>query len=125
MASSTSESSQENSSDTESDLTVTSAPEASNPLRNRTRSKSDKSQKLKQAKRGFSQKDLPAKLKKSSCQNSVALGLSGQDIDYKDLTFIFGGVLQVPDLKLHSSDEDENLLTNCDCVGNFTFCSSF
>ncbi|GBN95779.1 hypothetical protein AVEN_200055-1, partial [Araneus ventricosus] len=78
------------------------------------RSKSEKSQKLKQAKRGLSQKDLPAKLKKSAHHNSVALGLADKGIAHKDLPSIFGGVPQVPDLKLHPSDEDEDLQMNCD-----------
>ncbi|GBN34720.1 hypothetical protein AVEN_209367-1 [Araneus ventricosus] len=98
-ANSTSESSEGNSSDTDSDITVTSAPEASNIQKNRARSKSEKSQKLKQAKRGLSQKDLPAKLKKSAHQNSVALGLADRGIAHKDLPSIFGGVPQVPDFK--------------------------
>ncbi|GBN38817.1 hypothetical protein AVEN_173375-1, partial [Araneus ventricosus] len=110
----TSESSEGNSSDTDSDITVTSAPEASNTQKNRARSKSEKSQKLKQAKRGLSQKDLPAKLKKSAHHNSVALGLADKGIAHKDLPSIFGGVPQVPDLKLHPSDEDEDLQMNCD-----------
>ncbi|GBM44930.1 hypothetical protein AVEN_157219-1, partial [Araneus ventricosus] len=113
-ANSNSESSEENSSDTDSDLTVTSAPEVSNTHKNRARSKSEKSQKLKQAKRGLSQKDLPAKLKKSAHHNSVALGLADQGIVHKDLPSLFGGVPQVPDLKLHPSDEDEDLQMNCD-----------
>ncbi|GBN62913.1 hypothetical protein AVEN_213281-1 [Araneus ventricosus] len=74
------------------DLTVTSSPEVSNTQKNRARSKSEKSQKLKQAKRGLSQKDLPAKLKKSAHQNSVALGLADRGIVHKDLPSIFGGV---------------------------------
>ncbi|GBN34738.1 hypothetical protein AVEN_31442-1 [Araneus ventricosus] len=113
-ANSNSESSEENSSDTDSDLTVTSAPEVSNTQKTRARSKSEKSQKLKQAKRGLSQKDLPAKLKKSAHHNSVALGLADRGIVHKDLPSIFGGVPQVPDLKLHPSDEDEDLQMNCD-----------
>ncbi|GBL91056.1 hypothetical protein AVEN_184437-1 [Araneus ventricosus] len=83
-ANSTSESSEETSSDTDSDLTVTSAPE----------------------------KDLPTKLKKSAHHNSVALGLADRGIVQKDLPSVFGGVPQVPDLKLHPSDED--LQMNCD-----------
>ncbi|GBN97860.1 hypothetical protein AVEN_94085-1 [Araneus ventricosus] len=113
-ANSTSESSEGNSSDTDSDITVTSAPEASNTQKNRARSKSEKSQKLKQAKRGLSQKDLPAKLKQSAHHNSVALGLADKGIAHKDLPSIFGGVPKVPDLKLHPSDEDEDLQMNCD-----------
>ncbi|GBN18771.1 hypothetical protein AVEN_39700-1 [Araneus ventricosus] len=77
-ANSTSNSSEETSSDTDTDLTIASAPEASNIQKNRARSKSEKSQKLKQAKRGLSQKDLPAKLKKSAHQNSVSLGLANR-----------------------------------------------
>ncbi|GBM42979.1 hypothetical protein AVEN_184712-1 [Araneus ventricosus] len=53
-----SDSSRGNSSDSESELSVTSAPEASNPQKNRARSKSEKLQKLKQAKRGLSQISL-------------------------------------------------------------------
>ncbi|GBN91120.1 hypothetical protein AVEN_181468-1, partial [Araneus ventricosus] len=113
-ANSTSESSEGNSSDTDSDITVTSAPEESNTQKNRARSKSEKSQKLKQAKRLLSQKDLPAKLKKSAHHNSVALGLADKGIAHKDLPSIFGGVPQVLDLKLHPSDEDEDLQMNCD-----------
>ncbi|GBN72073.1 hypothetical protein AVEN_19982-1 [Araneus ventricosus] len=56
---------------------------------------------------GFKLKDLPAKLKKSSHHNSVALGLAERGIVHKDLPSIFCGVPQVPDLKLHPSDEDE------------------
>ncbi|GBN45769.1 hypothetical protein AVEN_159944-1 [Araneus ventricosus] len=59
------QSSEETSSDTDTDLTIASAPEASHTQKNRARSKSEKSQKLKQAKHGLSQKDLPAKLKKN------------------------------------------------------------
>ncbi|GBL79202.1 hypothetical protein AVEN_92435-1 [Araneus ventricosus] len=114
MANSNSDSSEETSSDTDSDLSVTSAPEVSNHQKNRARSQSEKSQKLKQAKRGLSQKDLPVKLKKSAHQNSVALGLPDRGIVHKDLPSIFGGVPQVPDLKLHPSDEDEDLQMNCD-----------
>ncbi|GBN65923.1 hypothetical protein AVEN_168017-1, partial [Araneus ventricosus] len=102
-ANSTSNSSEETSSDTDTDLTIASAPEASNIQKNRARSKSEKSQKLKQAKRGLSQKDLPVKLKKSAHHNSVALGLADRGIAHKDLLSIFGGVPQVPDLKLHPS----------------------
>ncbi|GBN70447.1 hypothetical protein AVEN_129999-1 [Araneus ventricosus] len=91
-ANSNSESSEENSSDTDSDFTVTSAPEVSNTQKNRARSKSEKSQKLKQAKRGLSQKDLPGKLKKSGHHNSVTLGLADRGIAHKDLPAIFGGV---------------------------------
>ncbi|GBM00622.1 hypothetical protein AVEN_77414-1 [Araneus ventricosus] len=96
-------------------ITVTSAPEVSNAQKNRARSKCEKSQKLK-AKRGLSRKDLPAKLKKSVHHNSVALGLADRGIVHKDLPSIFGGVPQVPDLKLHPSDEDEDddLQMNCD-----------
>ncbi|GBL78442.1 putative RNA-directed DNA polymerase from transposon X-element [Araneus ventricosus] len=108
------DSSRGNSSDTESDLSVTSAPEVSNTQKNRAKSKSEKSQKLKQAKRGLSQKDLPTKLKKSAHHNSVALGLADRGIVHKDLPSIFGGVPQVPDLKLHPSDEDEDLQMTCD-----------
>ncbi|GBN39664.1 hypothetical protein AVEN_114666-1 [Araneus ventricosus] len=81
---STSDASDGNSSDTDSDLTVTSAPDASSVgqissvllLFNRARSKSEQSQKLKQDKRGLSQMDIPSKLKKSAHQNSVSLGLA-------------------------------------------------
>ncbi|GBN73570.1 hypothetical protein AVEN_38899-1, partial [Araneus ventricosus] len=109
-------------SDTDSDLSVTSAPEVSNPQKNRARSQSEKSQKLKQAKRGLCQKDLPVKLKKSAHQNSVALGLADKGIVHKDLSSIFGGVPQVPDLKLHPSDEDEDLQMNCDVSVTPTVC---
>ncbi|GBL98396.1 hypothetical protein AVEN_187734-1 [Araneus ventricosus] len=111
---STSDASDGNSSDTDSDLTVTSAPEVSSAHKSKARSKSEQSQKLKQAKRGLSQKDLPAKLKKSAHQNSVSLGLADRGIVHKDLPSIFVGVPQVPDLKLHPSDEDEDLQMNCD-----------
>ncbi|GBM78570.1 hypothetical protein AVEN_115852-1 [Araneus ventricosus] len=113
-ANSTSDSSEETSSDTDTDLTIASAPEASNTQKNRARSKSERSQKLKQAKRGLSQKDLPAKLKKSAHHNSVALGLADRGIAHKDLPSIFGGVPQVPDLQLHPSEEDEDLQMNCE-----------
>ncbi|GBN35890.1 putative RNA-directed DNA polymerase from transposon X-element, partial [Araneus ventricosus] len=109
-----SDSSRGNSSDSESDISVTSAPEASNPQKNKARSKSEKLHKLKQAKRGLSQKDLRAKLKKSAHKNSVALGLADRGIVHKDLPSIFGGVPQVPDLQLHPSEEDEDLQMNCD-----------
>ncbi|GBN62979.1 hypothetical protein AVEN_125268-1 [Araneus ventricosus] len=109
-------------SDTDSDLSVTSAPEISNHQKNRARSQSEKSQKLRQAKRGLSQKDLPVKLKKSAYQNSVALGLADKGIVHKDLSSIFGGVPQVPDLKLHPSDEDEDLQMNCDVSVTPTVC---
>ncbi|GBN46436.1 putative RNA-directed DNA polymerase from transposon X-element [Araneus ventricosus] len=66
------------------------------------------------AKRGLTQKDLPAKFKKSAHHNSVALGLADRGIVHKDLPSIFGGLPQVPDLKLHPSDEDEDLQMNCD-----------
>ncbi|GBN62162.1 hypothetical protein AVEN_61396-1 [Araneus ventricosus] len=109
-----SDSSRGNSSDSESDISVTSAPEASNPQKNKARSKSEKLYKLKQAKRGLSQKDLPAKLKKSAHKNSVALGLADRGIVHKDLPSIFVCVPQVPDLQLHPSEEDEDLQMNCD-----------
>ncbi|GBN77317.1 hypothetical protein AVEN_86254-1 [Araneus ventricosus] len=67
-----------------------------------------------QAKRGLSQKDLPAKLKKSAHKNSVALGLADSGIGHKDLPSIFGDVPQVADLQLHPSEEDEDLQLNCD-----------
>ncbi|GBM32480.1 hypothetical protein AVEN_156580-1 [Araneus ventricosus] len=111
---STSNASEGHSSD--SDLTVTSALEVSNHQRNRARSKSEQSQKLKQAKREFSQKDLAAKLKESVHHSSVALGLADRGIVHKDLTSIFGGVPQVPDLQLHPSDEDKDLQMNCDAL---------
>ncbi|GBL75207.1 hypothetical protein AVEN_194445-1 [Araneus ventricosus] len=74
---STSDSSEGNSSDTDSDITVTSAPEVSNTQKNRARSKSEKSKKLKQAKRGLSQKDLPAKLKKNCSPQFRRFGTRG------------------------------------------------
>ncbi|GBN41585.1 hypothetical protein AVEN_113664-1 [Araneus ventricosus] len=43
---------------------------------------------------------------------------------HKDLPSIFGSVPQVPDLKLHTSDEDEDLQMNCDAnlfVVQYTF----
>ncbi|GBM11497.1 hypothetical protein AVEN_240640-1 [Araneus ventricosus] len=67
---------------------VNSAHEVSKHQRNKARSKSEKSQKLKQAKRGFFQKDLPAKLKNSAQHNSVALGLADRGIVHKDLPSI-------------------------------------
>ncbi|GBN23788.1 hypothetical protein AVEN_104397-1 [Araneus ventricosus] len=51
---------------------------------------------------------------KNPHQNSVSLGLADRGIVHKDLPSIFGGVPQVPDLKLHPSDEDEDLQMNCD-----------
>ncbi|GBN12420.1 hypothetical protein AVEN_245416-1 [Araneus ventricosus] len=78
---------------------------------NRARSQSEKSHKLKQAKRGLSQKDLPTKLKKSAHHNSVALGLADKGIVHKDLPSIFGGVPQVPDLHPHLKDEPSTPLT--------------
>ncbi|GBN92765.1 hypothetical protein AVEN_247804-1 [Araneus ventricosus] len=88
-ANSTSDSSEGNSSDTDSELTVTSVPEVSNVQKKRGRYKSEKSQKLKEAKRGLSQKDLPAKLKKSAHRNSVALGLADRGIVHRDLPFVY------------------------------------
>ncbi|GBN97318.1 hypothetical protein AVEN_34537-1 [Araneus ventricosus] len=114
MANLNSDSNEGTPSDTDSDLSITSAPEVSNHQKNRAISQSEKSQKLKQAKRGLCQKDLPVKLKKSAHQNSVAWGLADKGIVHKDLSSIFGGVPQVPDLKLHPSDEDEDLQMNCD-----------
>ncbi|GBL97223.1 hypothetical protein AVEN_84930-1 [Araneus ventricosus] len=113
-----SDSSRGNSSDSESELSVTSAPEVSNPPKNRARSKSEKLHKLQKAKRGLSQKVLPAKLEKSTHKNSVALGLADRGIVHKDLPSIFGGVPQVPDLQLHPSEEDEDLQMNCDVSAN-------
>ncbi|GBM15379.1 hypothetical protein AVEN_270891-1, partial [Araneus ventricosus] len=113
-----SDSSRGNSSDSESDISVTSAPEVSNAQRNRARSQSEKSHKLKQAKRGLSQKGLPTKLKKSAHYNSVALGLADKGVVHKDLPSTFGGVPQVPDLKFHPSDEDKDLQMNCDVTLN-------
>ncbi|GBM61872.1 hypothetical protein AVEN_239143-1 [Araneus ventricosus] len=81
-----SDSSRGNSSDSESFLSVTSAPEI----------------------------DLPAKLKKSAHKNSVALELADRCIVHKDLPSIFGGMAQVPDVQLHPSEEDEDLQMNCD-----------
>ncbi|GBM13044.1 hypothetical protein AVEN_101900-1 [Araneus ventricosus] len=88
VTNSPSDSSQGNSSDTDSDMGVNSAHEVSKHQRNKARSKSEKSQKLKQAKRGFFQKDLPAKLKNSAQHNSVALGLADRGIVHKDLPSI-------------------------------------
>ncbi|GBM53638.1 hypothetical protein AVEN_105519-1 [Araneus ventricosus] len=88
-ANSNSESSGENSSDTDSDLTVTSAPEVSNAQKNRARSTSEKSQKLKQAKRGLSQKDLPAKLKKICSPQFRRSGTRGSGDSSQGLAFLF------------------------------------
>ncbi|GBL72774.1 hypothetical protein AVEN_127992-1 [Araneus ventricosus] len=76
-----SDSSRGNSSDTESDVSVISAAEVSKHQRNR--------------------KDIPAKFKKSAYNNSFALGLADRGIVHRDLPSIFGGVAQLPDLKLH------------------------
>ncbi|GBO02278.1 hypothetical protein AVEN_27093-1 [Araneus ventricosus] len=70
--------------------------------------------KLKKAKRGLSQKDIPANLKKSAHKDSVVLGLADRGTVHKDLLSIFGGVLQVPDFQLDPSEEDEDLQMNCD-----------
>ncbi|GBM33667.1 hypothetical protein AVEN_203703-1 [Araneus ventricosus] len=73
------------------------------------------SQKLKQAKRGLSQKDLPAKLKKSVHHNYVALDLADQGIVQKDLPSIFGGVPKVPVKAVAVQVHARTLVTIC-CV---------
>ncbi|GBN26823.1 hypothetical protein AVEN_249237-1 [Araneus ventricosus] len=83
--------------------------------RNRAISQSEKLHKLKQKKNvDFLRRISLPNLKKSAHHNSVVLGLSERGIVHKDLPFSFGGVPQVPDLKLHPSDEDEDLHMNCD-----------
>ncbi|XP_055924603.1 uncharacterized protein LOC129987679 [Argiope bruennichi] len=80
----------------------------------RKQSKSDKSLKLKLAKRGVSKTNLSAKLKKSATKNSVALGLASQGIAHKDLTSIFGGIPNCPDLKLHPSGDESEFEMSCE-----------
>ncbi|GBO44097.1 hypothetical protein AVEN_188026-1 [Araneus ventricosus] len=92
-----SDSSRGNSSDSESELSVTS---------------------------GLSQIDFPAKLKKSAHKNSVALGLADEGLVHKDLPSIFSGLPQIPDLQLHPSEEDEDLQMNCEVSASPT-CETF
>ncbi|GBM53583.1 RNA-directed DNA polymerase from mobile element jockey [Araneus ventricosus] len=102
------------SSDSDSDKSVLSVPDASNPKKKKSRSKN--SFKLKLAKRGLSQKDMTSKFQKSATKNSVALGLATQGLVHKDLPSIFGGVPKSPDrIALHPSEgEDEEITMSCD-----------
>ncbi|XP_055936860.1 uncharacterized protein LOC129966460 [Argiope bruennichi] len=77
-------------------------------------SKSEKSLKLKLAKRGVSKTNLSTKFKKSATKNSVALGLASQGIAHKDLTSIFGGIPNCPDLKLHHSGDESEFEMSCE-----------
>ncbi|XP_055941733.1 uncharacterized protein LOC129971781 [Argiope bruennichi] len=58
--------------------------------------------------------DLPLKLKKSTSNNSVALGMAMQGNVHKDLTTIFGDKLHSPDIKLHPSEDEDELDMSCD-----------
>ncbi|XP_055928552.1 uncharacterized protein LOC129959688 [Argiope bruennichi] len=58
--------------------------------------------------------DLPLKLKKSTSKNSVALGMAMQGNVHKDLTTIFADKLHSPDIKLHPSEDEDELDMSCD-----------
>ncbi|XP_055928782.1 uncharacterized protein LOC129959908 [Argiope bruennichi] len=76
----------EKSSDSEVENTASSTPETNKPFRSKPNSNSQISLKLKLSKRGLSPKGLRSKLKKSTAQNSVALGLATKGNVHKDLT---------------------------------------
>ncbi|XP_055928544.1 uncharacterized protein LOC129981451 [Argiope bruennichi] len=83
-------------------------------VKTKSKRKKQSSLTLKLAKRGLSQKDLPLKLKKSTSKNSVALGMAMQGNVHKDLTTIFGDKLHSPDIKLHPSEDEDELDMSCD-----------
>ncbi|XP_055938200.1 uncharacterized protein LOC129968368 [Argiope bruennichi] len=105
----------------------TSAPETSQvgKLNPKAKRKSQNSLKLQLAKRGLSHKDLTLKLKKSKSKNSVALGLATQGVVHKDLTSIFGDIPHNnPDIKLHPSEDDDDLEMSCEIQATPTTASS-
>ncbi|XP_055951568.1 uncharacterized protein LOC129987634 [Argiope bruennichi] len=96
-------------SDTDSEISITSASEPSKPEKHQRKVKPNKALKLKISKRGIPQNNLHQKMKKSTLNNSVALGLASQGIVHKDLSSIFKGVPKSPDsISLHPSEEDDN-----------------
>ncbi|XP_055944662.1 uncharacterized protein LOC129975611 [Argiope bruennichi] len=96
-------------SDTDSEISITSASEPSKPVKHQRKVKTNKALKLKISKRGIPQNNLHQKMKKSTLHNSVVLGLASQGIVHKDLSSIFTGVPKSPDsISLHPSEEDDN-----------------
>ncbi|XP_055925489.1 uncharacterized protein LOC129957260 [Argiope bruennichi] len=98
-------------SDTEN--SISSTPETPPVLKKKSKKKAKNSLTLKLAKRGLSLQDVPQKLKKSALKNSVALGLATQGNVHKDLTSIFG-MPNSPDIKLHPSDDEDDLQMSCE-----------
>ncbi|XP_055951509.1 uncharacterized protein LOC129987568 [Argiope bruennichi] len=108
-------------SDSDTEKSVTSAPETGKPEIAQRKRKSNKSLKLKLSKRGVSEKHLSQKIKASSLNNSVALGLANQDIVQKDLSSIFSGVPKSPELiALHPSEEEDEIQMSCDLSTTLT-----
>ncbi|XP_055924573.1 uncharacterized protein LOC129956666 [Argiope bruennichi] len=114
----------EKTSDSDTERSTASAPETCKPGKNKQKLKSSKSLKLKLAKRGLKQNDLPIKLKKSVLKNSAALGLAAQGKVHKDLTSIFGGITNSPDIKLHPSEDESELEMSCEDLATSTTASS-
>ncbi|XP_055924430.1 uncharacterized protein LOC129956532 [Argiope bruennichi] len=101
-------------SDSDSEKSVTSAPETGKPEIAQRKRKSNESLKLKLSKRGVSEKHLSQKIKASSLHNSVTLGLANQGIVQKDLSSIFSGVPNCLELiALHSSEEEDEIQMSC------------
>ncbi|XP_055932812.1 uncharacterized protein LOC129962837 [Argiope bruennichi] len=100
-------------SDTEN--SISSNPDPPKETREKPKRKSKTSSlTLRLAKRGLSQKDLPLKLKAAKSKNSVALGLATQGIVHKDLSSIFGGMPNSSDIKLHPSEDENDLGMSCE-----------
>ncbi|XP_055928000.1 uncharacterized protein LOC129959202 [Argiope bruennichi] len=102
-------------SDSEESIKSNPTPELEPPKSKRAPKKRTKnSQKLKLAKNDISKSELPLKLKRSSSKNSVALGLAKKGVVHKDLSSIFGGTLNSPDITLHPSEDDDDLEMSCE-----------
>ncbi|XP_055944735.1 uncharacterized protein LOC129975654 [Argiope bruennichi] len=101
-------------SESDTEQSINSASDTDKQVKPQTKSRPQKSMKLKLAKLGQTQKDLSAKLKKSIRKNSVALGLAAQGLAHKDLTSVFGGKRNSPDLKLHPSEDEDDFDMSCD-----------
>ncbi|XP_055924699.1 uncharacterized protein LOC129956782 [Argiope bruennichi] len=117
----------EKKSDTDTENSTTSSPETSQLVKPKSKSKrkSQNSLTLQLAKRGLSHKDLSVKFKKSKAKNSVALGLATQGVVHKDLSSIFGDAPNInPDIKLHPSEDDDDLEMNCEIQTSPTTASS-
>ncbi|XP_055941654.1 uncharacterized protein LOC129971702 [Argiope bruennichi] len=104
--------------ESDSDNSVQSISESPKPdlsASKKTRKKKPQSSlTLKLAKRGISHKDLSVRLQKSTSRNSVALGLARDGVAHKDLTSIFGGTPNIPDFKLHPSEDEDALFMSCE-----------